>query len=358
MNNATDGALNNHIYAKQVNWIIPVTVNIHLFVLAVWILIAFVYFGIKNGIWNRKNKSNHEKLTAGTIFIFAMFFPSICLLRYVTSMIAMNVGFDDMSSQLCQIICKLTYAMYILVLYLVNVFLWLRQRTFYVHKMLNVSYNIKIKIISFASIFFVTIIWVFAYIYHAHAIDYFSTSNGCEDKPNIERDPVKLLSIVLPVLFMHSLLLGLFAYALLRIKHSNLHQRFPSFKVKDSDLKSIDKSQTLPHPRTYTGFSLSPQIRQKISTLRNLTLNIPSPSIADTKTKKLLTKTFVYALIITVCDLMTHVIVFYIVGHVANHRWKLMVYDLNTFLNLLFLVFSFDAYKEILKSPLSFILKK
>ena len=153
-----------YIYTEQVDWIIPVAINITLTVITIIISISLIHYGIKTKKWQNILRSDHEKLHAGAIYGCVVLCSVMCLFRYASSMAAINTGFGIGKDQLCDQIADLAYCAYGLVLFCIEWFLWLRKRIFFVNNMLNVSYQAWIKVISFFS--FLLIAYVVIYCGH------------------------------------------------------------------------------------------------------------------------------------------------------------------------------------------------
>lgn len=348
MNVTTVNTLTTGIFYKtQANWIIPMVLIIILLIASLWVLISFTFYGFKNEKWKNSRRNNQERINAGSTYVFAIFFIACCLFRYVTSAVAINIGYGENLHVLCRAIDGIAYALYILVLYSVVLFLWLRQRVLFLNEMLRASYNTIIKSLSFLSIFLITAAWIAILAFHLVQTTFVSSINGgCETKEhNFETS--RIIAIVIAIVVFHFLLLGLFAYALLRIKRPKSHVKVKNSSEGNSSSDTNNSNTMNSRPRTYTSMSMA-----SLNTIHNLgTLRDDSRSRNTSAITTLLMKTLILAVIIIITDILTHTFVFYVISS-KDYSLVQMVYDINTFFNLLFLIFSFDSYKEILTSPL------
>ena len=324
-----------YIYTEQVDWIIPVVINITLTVITIIISISLIHYGIKAKKWQNIRRSDHEKLHAGAIYGCVVLCSVMCIFRYASSMAAMNTGFGIGKDQLCDQIADLAYCAYALVLFCIEWFLWLRQRLFFVNNMLNVSYQAWIKVISFFSCFLLTAMYSLVVIYTIVPLRYKSTKQGCI---------YQLVKNVFWTLGSAGLfvaqfsLLGLFAYALLSVKSNRNNENRCKHNKNDKKCNLI---------KSVTAVSTTAQQEQNSKTNKKIKVN-KTKTRNLRKIKQILIKTLVLAILSTLADIFIQVFASYIIDPNGHRRLSHMIFDINTFINLMFFVFSFSAAKQML----------
>ena len=341
MDKSTAGMLiatNPYIYTEQMDWIIPVAINIILTVITIIILISLMHYRIKTKKWQNIRRSDHEKLHAGAIYGSVVVCSVICVFRYASSMIAMNTGFGIGKDLLCDQIADIAYCAYALVLFCIGLFLWLRQRIFFVNNMLNVSYKVWIKVISFSSFFLLIGLWLFVVVYNIVPLRYKSTKQGCVYNPDDDvKDVFWLIGSAVLVAVQFSLL-GLFAYALLNVKSNRNNENRCEHNKKDKRSSFINYITIKP---------TTAQQEQNLKTNKKVKVNKMEANNLR-KIKIILIKTLVLAILSILADIFIQVFATYIIDPNGHRRWSHMIFDINTFINLMFLVFSFDAAGKML----------
>ena len=327
-----------YIYTEQVDWIIPVAINIILTVITIIILISLIHYGIKTKKWQNILRSDHEKLHAGAIYGSVVLCSVMCVFRYASSMAAMNTGFGVGKDLLCDQIADLAYCAYALVLFCIGSFLWLRQRIFFVNNMLNVIYQVWIKVISFSSFFLLIGSWLFVVIYNIVPLRYKSSKQGCIYQPDDDvKDVFWLIGSAVFVVFQFSLL-GLFAYALLSVK-SNRNNENRCEHGQTEERWNLIKSVR----------AVSTTAQQEQNSKNNKKMKVNRTEISNLrKIKTILIRTLVLAILSIFADIFIQVFATYIIDPNGHRRWSHMIFDINTFINLMFLVFSFNAAKQML----------
>lgn len=347
MNNTTNSTSD---YTKRIDWIIPITTNIILTIVTSYMLVSITYYGIRTSKWRRTHRSNHEKLNAGAVYFSVVLCAAMCIFRYTASMVAMNTGFGSDKDLICDRFADLAYCAYSLVLFSVAILLWFRQRTFFVNKMLNVSYKLWIRMLSSASIFFIIGLWIFVITYNIIPITYRSSHQGCIYQPDKNVQAIYWLIAVAGIVLAHFALVGLFSYAILRIKRSvplgkNYKQRVSTVSIVSSHEYNGEITQTelVSVANTIEYRSKEPSaLTKKLKTTAKKRKSNPH------KIRSILTKTLIFAILSILCDVFIQVFAHYIIDPNGHRRLSHMIFDINSFLSLLFLVFSFDSAKQML----------
>ena len=326
-----------YIYTEQVDWIIPVAINVILTVITIIISISLIHYGIKTKKWQNIRRSDFEKLHARAVYGSVVLCSVMCVFRYASSMAAMNTGFGIGNDQLCDRIADLAYCAYALVVFCIGSFLWLRQRIFFVNNMLNVSYKVWIKVISFSSCFLLIGLWLFVIIYNIAPLTYKSTKQGCIYQPDDDVKDIFWIIGSAGFVVVQFGLLGLFAYALLSVK-SNRNNENRCHDKNDKRWNSI---------KSVTVVSTIAQQEQNSKTIKKVKVN-KTETRNLRKIKLILIKTLVLAILSILADIFIQVFATYIIDPNGHRRWSHMIFDINTFMNLMFLVFSFNAAKQML----------
>ena len=231
-------------YRTKADWIIPMTMSSFLVVTTLWILISLIYYGIKTNKWKTMKSSNYDKLNAGLIYMAVVVCTTLCLIRLIISLFYMDIGFTVVEKQnrRCNSLFDAMGVMYGMVILSTYTFLWLRQRVFYVNRMLNVKYTRVSRMLSAVSIFVIVTCGVCVLIFSTMPNDHFSSPDGCFYKPDRRLFIGYCVSILLVICFGNAVLFGLFAYGLYKTNET------PSLSfVADNRRKSHDNNTEATH---------------------------------------------------------------------------------------------------------------
>lgn len=165
----------NNTNQFQIN-ILPLQITTILLMFGcIWLFISFLKYGEKQKVWKQKVK-NSKLLT------FAVIIPVFTLLRLILTQSLITFGYfgskQEYSNLVCMILTSTNTCLYATVLMLVYSFLWLRQRTLYSDPTLK---HLNTKIINYISIFSLPLVFIgllsicifFLLSTHRH------TENGC-----------------------------------------------------------------------------------------------------------------------------------------------------------------------------------
>lgn len=272
---------------------------------------------------------------------------SCSLIYFIASMIMLNLGFDKHSSALCDILNDVNTFLFTFVLFSVNFFLWLRQRTFYSNNMLNMNFSRIINYISFSAIFFILAGGLMVCIIASFADDVVSSEYGCSfSTGQLDRGTVIGIGVALSLLGQITLL-SLFIYPLYKSSHSMAFKDscFGSLiKGKNNNSDSAANEDT---NATRTKSSDNPQNDQ-----------LPSYILkSNQRVRVIIIKTFIFAVLSIFCDLLTAVLPFVFTSqkHLRHRRYVDVMGLVDIALNLIFVLLSFVEWKEMLTSPLNCI---
>lgn len=319
-----------HFYGK-ITWIIPVSVNISLILITLWILMSLIDYGIKTRKW-KKQSSAFDRLNSGIVYTFVVVCAIACLLFLGFDLIFMNVG-DDL---LCEVSGDVTTVLYSFVLCSVFLSLWFRQKAFYTNKAFANKVSRLIKLISTTSIIMITGSGLAYLLLFTVPYNFKASNEGC--KLNLQNGDLQLSYGVYVIAFLflsHVMLLCLFIYPLIRSDKST--QNHFSMMRRVRKVKFIKQQPPANCPPL-------PHLDRTIPCSRSSLSVKPSRN----EIQYLMKKTFMFTLLSTVTDVSNQVICFFF--QTSHRRFHVLMFDCAAFLNLLFLILSFTTHKKILKS--------
>ena len=354
--NVTSTVLINYDHRKQFDWIFPIFCNVIFLATGIWILVSLVHYGITTKQWQlRSSRRDSDKLNAGKIYSSVIVCAVLCDIYFIVNLLYTNLGFELNNNKLCEYLGDTSSALYAVCLLSVQTFLWLRQRAFYTNRMLNVNYSKPVKVISFLSIIVIFLFGVAVIIFFIYPDDHKSSPDGCTYDSDM---PLEYTVIILLVILICQItLLSLFVYALRQSKHDN-HPTF-SFVIKDYCCCKPQAIEELPENANKRTNSVDAISSNFTTTTSSSTI---SPAFPVTPTSQhrtsnskavriIIRKTLVFAFISILADVFIQIVIQFITGPDSHRRYPVLIGNVNTFLNLLFVIFSFAPYREMLTSP-------
>ena len=343
---------NNFNHLRRWTWLLPVTITTAMVLITTWILISLIHFGIKSGKW-RKTQSKSEVLNSGLVYTSLVLCAFACLFRYGSSLTAMSVGFNDYDHALCNAAGDLAYLSYALVLGFVALFLWFRQRAFYSNSLLNVNYNKIIKFFSAISIICIIGYGLAAVILITPLNIVEASLDGCVFTGNSNMNSSYWLSTIIGIVFYNTTLLGLLIYAL---THASTFQKFQKARDKARKEQGINSQAEKRFSKISTDRLMPSSEDSQQTNLSSSETNFRSKPrqqgmSSSNKIKVILQKTLIFCILSILCDVLLQIYSNFIVKPYEQRRFVYMLYDVNALLNLLYLIFSFVSYKEMLTSP-------
>ena len=284
---------------KDPGWFIPFAVNVILLLAALWVLISLIHHGIQTGKWKNTKTNTAERLNKGLVYTVVVFTAMFCFIRLLFSLIFMNVGFTDNENLVCGVFVELLAITYACNIGSAMIFLWLRQRIFFTNFLLRVSYSKFTKTFSVASILIILIGGFVGFLVVRILTIRFSSSLGCMAVFPSEGIVLYLVLIFCLTTFGQCTLLSLFIYALTKTKIS---------EQEEPDLNS---------------------------------------STSVTSINSVLRRTFIVAVFSIVTDALLPWSAF--VWNIP--RAVTAVYNINSFLNMILVIFSFADFKQMFFSP-------
>ncbi|XP_076810719.1 uncharacterized protein LOC143453322 [Clavelina lepadiformis] len=342
---------------KQADWIIPVTVNALLMAATAWITLSLVHYGIRNKKWAKTKMRNAEKLNGGIVYTSTVVCGVTTLIRLANSQSSFNIGFGNDYDEECERISDAEFALYCLVLLSVYFFQWLRQGIFYANNMLHNNFSTGLKVVSAGSIVFIILAGVSAVLVNTIPVNYPSSPEGCIYKESEEIGATAWIVCVVVIVIGQLLLVGLFIYPFKAEFVQSVCGCCPGH-TKDKATISSDRKT-----------SIATIISLKSRSASLATLNVPdsqcskkpSPksvrrcrreSKRKTVVKQIMQRTIAFSVVTLVTDIILVVFSHYVIGSEGNRRISNIVYDINSFLNLIFVVCSFLSCKGMLLSPI------
>ena len=294
----------NHF--TQMDWIIPMTVSVILTIFTLWILICLIHYGIKTGKWWRDNGTQQldNKMNIGLIYTTIVSSAVICLCIYAINFVYLNIGFHPNDSDLCDNVADTAVGFYALLLLIVNIFYWLRQRVFFKSKLLNMEYNKYVCALSSVSIIIIFFGGVCALLANVIPDNRQASDNGCIFRPENSLRAAYWVPFIVVLALGQGMLYGLFGYALKK-----------SAEFTTNNIGEANNAKT----------------NQDI--------------------RKILKKTLFFAITSTLVDFFNQMFSYYISESKEHRRYVTTTSNINAFLNVLFLLLSFVQYKKILTSP-------
>ena len=337
-------------YLQQADWILPVTANIILICLTLWILLSLVYYGVKSRKWGRKHSSNADKLNVGFIYTSVVLCACFCLMHLTINLAYMFIGFNLSTNDLCDSVGDAAVSFYALTVFSVSIFYWLRQRTFFQNEMLRVSYHKFVKIMSSASIFVIFVGGFTVLVFNCLPDNRSASLDGCIFTPKETLRVTYWVPIIAVVVTGQVMLLSLLAYAAKVTKNMrNASSSYQSTIKKKPRFQFSTMSQKV--------LSNLPSNSESCeSVLKN---NVPHRSTTTSRKKtgsrntvrKIIRKTLIFGALSTIGDIFNQVLIHYLTRPDSHRRFVATVSNTMAFLNLMFLVLSFVQYKKILTSP-------
>jgi len=331
-------------YTKQLDWIIPLSVTATLMTCTMWLLISLIHYGVKTKKW-RKQSENAHVLNSGIIYTWVIVCAFMCIFRYIVSLISANVGFDNEESDICNSIAIASHISYTCVLGSVAMFLWCRQRAFYANNFLNANYNSIIKFISYISIVVIFISGCLVMVFYIIALNsYIPTPNGCVQNftsvsSNNPLGEAFWITPIMAIAFYNAILLALLSYALISIK----------------SVAPAGSAHELTFKRSGANDNIATESGRRSKCISCFCgLNViccSSNNTSENKKRIVIQKTLAFAILSVVSDAFSQLFASYINNPNSHRRFGSMVFNVNSFLNLLFLILSFTTYKDMVMSP-------
>jgi len=347
--------INNMNSFEQLDWIFPVVIIVFTIIVETWFIISLLHYGIKTKKWKElHNAGNPDKLNSGAIYTALVACAVLSFTYSLISLARINFGFNLGEDELCDSLADASTIAYALTLFAMQMLWWLRQRAFFVNRMLNVNYSKKVRFFSAISIIIIFTAGISALVLNTYSDDYHSSLDGCVYKPDDSLRVGYWISIIIVVLFGQVTFLGLFVYALTQTSGINGGLSTKTVKILcfwNKHCCRLDQSKKTQRENSKSVSDESCDNNTKATPSSNSTSNAFRLHNSNTKITSILRKTLFFAIISILAEVFVQAFIHYITNPNSHRRFSLVVGNINFLLILLFLVFSFVEYREMLSSP-------
>ena len=340
-------------FVHHATYTAAVSINATLIALSLWILFSLVHFGVTTGQWSGRQKRNADKLNAGWIYTSVVVCAIIAIIRFITSQVAHNVGFGEDKNERCEKIGDALYVEYCLVLFSNYLFLWLRQRTFYINKMVIIRSSVTLAVLSRLSLFIVAACGLGVILISITPNNYPSSPLGCYY--TIKSQSLDSWSWALGGLSLvlgHIMLMALLIYPLAKNLDKSCWAKKLCF-ARQQNQKS--RNNSLPGIPVFF-------VKNNLNNIqmRNIEQNngvFPESGFRmrlSQVIKKIMIRTVVFGFIAVLTDISLIVVLATSILNQENPRLRrisVTLYDMNVFLNLMFVIMSFVTWKKMMTSP-------
>jgi len=335
-------------HTTELDWIFPMVVNVMLMVVHFWLIISLMHYGIKNKKWQKTGRKS-DVLNCGLVYASVIGCAIAGIFRLVMNLLLMNIGFSIVENGLCSNFFYASSAAYGVVHLFIALFLWSRQRSFFANKLLNFNYSRPVRYFSSYVIAFILGFGVFALVYNRFDLTYVSSRLGCV-RTDYEVSVTVAITPALVVIFYNVALLGLLTYALTRANSFQKKEIGIGMHLQQQEFQeSSDSKSTV---NTSIGDAFQHDSKEIIcaakptSTVQRSRQQKPSSKIIA-----ILRRTLFFAVLSILVDASLQILIKYIPDPNLNRRITNMCVDIATLINLLLVILSFTARKEMMTSP-------
>ncbi|CAK8695768.1 unnamed protein product [Clavelina lepadiformis] len=354
---------------KKLDWMIPFIINNVLMIISVWINASLIHYGIRTNKWKVMNRSHDMILGSGAIYTSVVFCSVTATCRLIATQISFHVGLGIGRDAECEMIFDALRFFSCLTLLSVFVFLWLRQRAFYVNKMMNARYNPILKLLSATSILLIFGSGSSFFLIQTIAHDHPSSIDGCVYRPQVGGSLLEewLVPAVLTA-FGHSMLLFLFIYPLKNYLGKFCCNTFTlCSSYSDYERQQRNSSSTTGSKDTELSGEQnntdSPEVSSEMKNVSKTSSDQPTlnrnrlcPNVnvnTNHMVGRIMTKTIIFAIISILTSILLPIITINLLPSNGNRRISNLLYDFDAVGNLLLVICSFESYKKMLTSPIS-----
>ena len=340
-------------YTNKLDWLFPMAISAILLFVTAWILLSLLLHGMKAKKWRQNRKSNFEKLNRGMIYMSVIGCALCCVVCISFSLIYMNIGFKKEEDQLCNVMFGLVGSSYGVVVWSTYMFLWFRQRTFYMNRMLNINYTRAAKFISTASIIVITLGGIGVVLFSSIPNDQYASPDGCKYRPHKTMKIAYWIAIAFVVCFGHLVLFSLLAYALKTASDTRAFFNGTLRSVSKRSLETSSRNQK----RDFNGNPTfrSPKVLKDFPTRKSRSSSCASVDITNVLIKAVLQKTLFFSVVSALMEMLLQCLLYFSDIH---RRIITTFFIVNVFFNLLFVIFSFVRdKKQMLFAPFFYFCK-
>ena len=302
------------------DWILSVTVNSIFIPMTVWILFSLIYYGNKSKMWVTRKKKNFEKLNAGYILMAAVLCAATALLRFIASQLVFNIGFSHGEDIKCKIVFDALIISFCFAIFSVHIYFWMRQIVFYTNRMLNIDFSKGLRFFSYVSIILILLGELGVILVSTIPTKYMSTLEGCVYFPiNLTFSAIIVIVNSLVLLLGQIILVGLLIYPLRKQWKQKGYLKICGIANCFSQRGDQQNS------------------RRKTPNHR---------SVRNKKITLILSRTVYFSIVIVISHLVLLVVSTY---GFTGRNISTMLYDVETFANLAFVVTSIGDWQKIIR---------
>jgi len=89
------------IYIQQLDWILPVAINVTTIVVQAWFIISLLYYGIKTKKWKELHHGSADKLNSGAVYTSLVACGVFGFIQSVVNLVYITFGFNLGEDKLC-----------------------------------------------------------------------------------------------------------------------------------------------------------------------------------------------------------------------------------------------------------------
>lgn len=317
----------NHTFRSTWDYVAALPIYIVLNVIDVWLCISLIFYGVNTGKWKKIQRKKSDNLNSGLVYTSVVVSSCLCFTHHLSVLLHYFNGFNKNTTKLCNIVGDFIRTVFALMIFAVNIFLWLRQRALYINIMSSAHFGKGLNVFSFSIIFMLIIGGLPGIILAALPYDSISSSSGCLYNPEGNYRSFSLYISGFFIVFSQISLICLYIYALLKLNGTKSISG--CFKVF-CNLKLGAHTDDNP-------------IRRKASS--NLHLETRKA------VQRTVRKTAIFGLLSLASNIIVLILVLRLNKPYTRGDLSGILSCLAVFLNLLFMILSFVSWKEIITSP-------
>ena len=290
---------------QNLNWVLTQVVTFSMLVFCLWSSLSiYVYTRRKKII--KKKRNDFNKLS---LMVLAVVIPAVTAARVLITQVDLVVSalapVDHAGDSACHLVSNLTTVMFVASITPMYLFLWVRQRTVYSQPSMEALNTLKVKLVSYLTLFQFFVVGIPATAFRVNNSSYQMTEKGCVKKPS-ESGAGKTVGLIFisNLVVTQVVLLLLFVYPLSK------------YYLKNSE-----------------------SVRTKCHGLKNS---------CNEKLKKAIGFSAFCTLVCSVCEVTALMLATMVLPELTPRYIISCIFDMSLLANLVSLILSFDNYKSIL----------
>nr|XP_039270288.1 uncharacterized protein LOC120344995 [Styela clava] len=187
--------------------------NAFMLLCSLWLLLSMAVYGTNTKKWKKKTSSS--SLNSGIIYTSCVASIILSTTKLIFNSVFLNIHLIDGAMDWCELVTDISIGTGIICLYAIYLFLWLRQRVIYGHPCVRNLAGKTINVLSWISLFGISLIFTGLLIVSVVPLEYTSTQNACIRKETELRN-IAYIVLAGVLLLVQGLLLCLFVYPMIR----------------------------------------------------------------------------------------------------------------------------------------------